>query len=403
MNMKAITAICIAVGLGMMVFLIPDVSATTFNGYYKGFPNQANLTSDTVWTVQNIGRFSVHSPNKYQGDAQGSDTLGITKPYNATIGYSGEGDFGMTDICLPSCSGNGFGITLTVAGVSFSMSKNTANSTIQLSDPCGSNYVAYIAPSFGSFNAHVVVSYVAPGTQVSFGGTGGFQGCTITCASCLSNYPNWGVQNIAVQDNTKGIVFTGGWIWNPNDGSTFSLNSTTTVEPSEFDTGLKSFATGLGFISPESQLLFALILIGITEIIMAFFTGFFGENGKWKLYTIHGVASVFGAICTLLGYLPFFVLIIAIVMGTTMVQGGRETFNTFKAIIGRARAASQDGPQPIVQGSPDGSPERPGSKDEGPEEPTGETPSEPVAPTEPEQESESEPQPQPETDGNGEE
>ncbi len=136
--------------------------------------------------------------------------------------------------------------------------------------------------------------------------------------------------SVAAGGNGLGFGSLGRMFYDGNDGHTFDLDDNE-GEASEFDEGLKDFASGLGFVTPQSQTFFALILIAITEIVMAFFTGFFGE-GKWRIWVIHGVASAVGVICVLLDYMEFWVLIVAIVLATSIVSGGRETINTLKKL-----------------------------------------------------------------------
>lgn len=195
-----------------------------------------------------------------------------------------------------------------------------------------------------SISGHVIFAY---NTQGNAGGpqlvvTDGFQ-----AKDCFSGT---GYQNSTSAQAWNVIQFTladTDWIDNlvVNDGNgTFTLP--TQNLPAEFDTGIKGFASGLGFMTPESQLLFALILIGLSEIGMAFFTGFFGE-GKWKIWTIHAIASSVGVICVLLGYLQFWICLVAIVLGSTIVTGGRETLNTFKGLVASIRGTG-NAPSPVT-------------------------------------------------------
>lgn len=169
----------------------------------------------------------------------------------------------------------------------------------------------------------------------------GYTSCTYTCPSNCFTLPFGFVTTAAANIHGRNLVCTGtpsvcdggsieNFIWNPNNGHTFTLSGSN-VTAEEFDSGLSGFATSLGFITTESKTFFSLIIIAVTEIVMAFFVGFFGE-GRWKIWTIHGIACLAGVFCVLMGWLQFWMLLCAMVVATTTMSGGRELINTFKKL-----------------------------------------------------------------------
>lgn len=119
------------------------------------------------------------------------------------------------------------------------------------------------------------------------------------------------------------------------------------LEPSEFDQGLQDFAIGLGFRTPESQILFSLILIGLSELLMAFLTSFF-PDGKYKIWIIHGVASSVGIIVVLIGYLDLWIFLCAFVLSCTITMGAREALNTFRRILFKTPKQNQS-KEPVAE------------------------------------------------------
>lgn len=105
-------------------------------------------------------------------------------------------------------------------------------------------------------------------------------------------------------------------------------------EPSEFDAGLKVFTTDLGFRSPESQMFFALILVGTFTVIgglaMRIMT-----PGKRKTTVIGALGVLAGVFCVLLTYLELWMFTLAIVLYGVVLSGANEFFNTYHEIVSR--------------------------------------------------------------------
>lgn len=177
----------------------------------------------------------------------------------------------------------------------------------------------------------------------------------------------------------------------------------TVTNVEDFDQGIQDFAESLGFITPESKLFFALILIGLTEIIMALLVGFFAP-GKWQIWAIHSVAVAVGVIVVLIGYMEFWIMVIGTVMSTSVVGGVRETLNTFKGItLGKKKAESKES-STVVPEKKEGERSKPEEREEEEEEEPEEQEEEVEAEPEPEEEAETEeleepePEPEPEED-----
>lgn len=110
-------------------------------------------------------------------------------------------------------------------------------------------------------------------------------------------------------------------------------------EPTEFSSGLVSFASSLGFSSPESQNLFALILVALTTVAVSVGLKLM-SSGKPKNIIILSSAGLVAAFCVLLGMLQLWVLTIAVVLSMGTGAGSVALLNTYKAASDLARRAA---------------------------------------------------------------
>lgn len=313
--------------------------AATLNGYYEPLSSEtavnANTDIDRQCTLPGgAGGFCKFTANGNYHSIEGIsgvDNFILFHSPNATLGFSAELDMGVVRGCSPTCGVNGEGVSTLVHGIPFGLGQITTNQTWAFSNSCGATYIPTNTnagtPLADQQSTHIVI-VATPPNHFTIAGSN-MPGCNLDCTSCYSNV-NWEISDGGTSFNSSFYKFASGMIWNPNDGHTFDLE-TTNETAKEFDQGLKDFASGLGFKTPASQTFFTLIAIGLSEVTMAFLTGFFGE-GKWRIWVIHGVAASVGIICVLLGYTQFWVVCVAIVLATTIVSGGRETIDTFKKL-----------------------------------------------------------------------
>jgi len=110
------------------------------------------------------------------------------------------------------------------------------------------------------------------------------------------------------------------------------------LNPSEFDTGLKAFFTGLGFRSPESQLFVVLILVGLISVIVAAGSKLL-PAGRWKAMTIMVAQVLVGIFGVILLWLQLWMFVLAMVLGVAIVQGAGELRNSLREIQGAIGAA----------------------------------------------------------------
>jgi len=110
------------------------------------------------------------------------------------------------------------------------------------------------------------------------------------------------------------------------------------LNPSEFDTGLKAFFTGLGFRSPESQLFVVLILVGLISVIVAAGSKLL-PAGRWKAMTIMVAQVLVGIFGVILLWLQLWMFLLAMVLGVAIVQGAGELRNSLREIQGAIGAA----------------------------------------------------------------
>lgn len=345
------------------------LEANAFTGYYESFGDSNDpslgcpVPEPTAWysivtcsgPYMNFGG-SLQVVCNLSVSCGGSNVTGFSFQLannvanNFTLDY--DYSFSRENVTAP-CNGVGVGFVfegtagwanLNIVSDLFT-SHNTAGTcdNLQISNTCfaGSGLTTNTA---SSISGHVTIVYdVTTHKPTIFDSNLGTNTCTSTISGTVQGFH---FNTLALQNNNgaRDTASIDNLVWNDGNG-TFNI-TTGPVTGSELDTGLKAFAAGLGFATADSQLLFSLILIGLTEILLAFLTGFFAD-GKWKVWTIHGVAATIGCICTLLGFMPFFVVIIGIVLGSTIVSGARETFNTLKSLArrvpGRPQPASEGG------------------------------------------------------------
>lgn len=116
--------------------------------------------------------------------------------------------------------------------------------------------------------------------------------------------------------------------------------------PSEFDSGLLAFITGLGFRTPESQFFFSLILVGITTVSTGVGLKFMAP-GRLKLILTGGLAALVACFCVILAMFDLWMLVLALVLGGSTVMGTKEFTNTWRelrASIGRgSQVLDEDG------------------------------------------------------------
>lgn len=390
--------------LCILVF-IPIASAQTFDGYLETFDTQPPTPTPTAWYTWSCSQppggtcdWTVETTNKqlenniHAGGHSGA-TVGLTttvnnQDWNFYVEYQLNRD--ATD------HRTSMAITFGASQfVSISLGGNTPfQSFVSTFGQCNDGFSQEVTSSPPvlalSVSGTISIRYTHATTQMSFFNDNGINshGCSLNGVVNQDNVASFRFD--AAEYELAGDSRYDNLVWNINNGATFTLEQEpVTATGAEFDEGLRDLATGVGFKSPESQLLFAIILIGLSEIGMAFFVGFMGP-GKWQNWVIHTVAACVGIIMVLLTYLEFWILLVGIVLATTIVNGGRETLNTFRGLASfkktgasptvAAATAGQDGPRDAAL-----RPELAGDMD------TTEGEQEDSAESEPEEESESEP------------
>lgn len=347
-----------------LLIMMPLVRAETFNGYYDQFMNAPACIPDSGGCIYSSGAPSddpfytascggagnpcdltydngeLKTNRHNAGSAPfnfASMPLGSTYQGASTV-FTVEIDWYITRECNPSCNTQ-TGIIFEAGGSSITWNLDGSLGFFRVISACGTfNVDAITAGQSTSRGGHAIWLFNNATNEVTIDhGVPSIGGCTITCASCLTalkaensvigrsnvpQSPDTGINTYGSYGNL--VIYVG-------DNHTFEIVDDELTGSSEFDEGLKDFASGIGFRTAQSQTLFALILIGLSEIAMALLTKWFND-GKWKIWVIHGIACCVGVVCVLLGYLEFFVLTIGIVLGTTVVSGARETFNTFKRV-----------------------------------------------------------------------
>lgn len=383
--------------IGILVF-VKDVEAQTFNGYLENFTGDSGIPTANWYNYTGTASAQFLASNGALRTSAGGTCSGATScafyPSNATLGplftsndWSLDWDMtgSMDTIILgdnpdqnPDCDWTITQDFRNSAGtVLFSVTANNrpmGGGTPGPTNKCNSTLITIT----GCAGQETTGSYVSGGSwhgTVSFSQTGNMLTIQVTGTqagySCTQSTTNGDLVR-AFRSNFGGGTSINNdsrswdnYVLNLNNGATFTIEEPTeTLVGAEFDSGLTDFATGIGFRTEESKLMFSLILIAITEIIMAFLVGFFSP-GKWQVWSIHAVAATVGTICWLLGYLNDWILIVGIVLGTTITNGARESINTFKSLAtmrgktptpdvtetsAGVPVAAQEAPRPSLEG-----------------------------------------------------
>lgn len=128
------------------------------------------------------------------------------------------------------------------------------------------------------------------------------------------------------------------------DGGPLAPDPTPT--PSEFDSGLLVFITGLGFITHASQFFFAIIIIGITIVLNGVLLKFMAP-GKMKLMIVASTAMLLGAFFAILDLYDLWAFTLAAVLGGVIVKGAGDFRSTFlelkKALAERVGKSTGEG------------------------------------------------------------
>lgn len=125
-------------------------------------------------------------------------------------------------------------------------------------------------------------------------------------------------------------------------GSDVIIPETPTVnEPTEFDSGLIAFITGLGFVTPESQFFFSLILVGITLVSGGVGLKFMAP-GRLKFGLVAGLTVLVGVFCVVLSMFELWMFVLAIVLAGTILKGSGEVRNTFRELRQSFARGAQD-------------------------------------------------------------
>lgn len=104
--------------------------------------------------------------------------------------------------------------------------------------------------------------------------------------------------------------------------------------PAEFDSGLLAFISGIGFVTPESQFFFAIILVGLTTISGAAALKFMAP-GRMKLIIVSSLAMLVGVFCVLLSMFDLWMYVLAVVLGGTIIKGGGDVRSTWHEVRDR--------------------------------------------------------------------
>jgi hypothetical protein len=349
--------------LGLLIVFIPGASADTFQGYYNSLGNGFPLTD--TWFTQTVCVSSClwasgagGITNTGTGTADGV-RICVVAPTCAPVGHAlpvptGDWSFQVsytvsrTVNTPPVCGGitiTNVGGTNNLQGASNDWFTNTAGSPTGTS--CNSHYVdggcfvptTPLATGAGTSSSGTFIISFTRATHTESVRSGNGVSCTHVLASTGESYADqWQMSAQSICESRQSTqtppgscaVSFSNMIYNINDGHTFNLTVAATVnQPAEFDSGLKAFFIGLGFITPESQFLVCLLLIALATIGAAFITSFMGE-GPGRNWIIFGTGCLVGIFCVLLSFVPLWEYILSLVLGTVAVRGGTEFINTFK-------------------------------------------------------------------------
>ncbi len=354
------TKIAIMILLGVCLLPIANAEHITYNGRIEQFTTDPPVPTPDSWYTYTD--FDVSTRSMRSGDdgqlatyvcsgascidpIQFTLTTGITSDtYEFTTVYHGDRDANTKAVNMGVSFGTASSVYTTILSVGWDSGGPAIKDDEFHTIKCGSTTSTVVVENTGlSFSGQLTVQYDAS-TNAMF--------ITDGIVSCVSA--------VSPSANVKFIRFTGTsakaaptvntrmsydyFSWNDGNG-TFTLEDDGEIEqnaPSEFDTGLKAFVDSIGFRSPESQFMFALILIGIATVIGAGLTSIFGD-GPGRTWFIHGLAVLVGVFTVLLLWLKLWIFAIAVIMGTFGVRGAGEFINTVKSLAVRGTI-----PQPVA-------------------------------------------------------
>lgn len=116
-------------------------------------------------------------------------------------------------------------------------------------------------------------------------------------------------------------------------------------QPSEFDSGLIAFAISAGFISAESQMLFAMILIGLITVATGSASRWVAA-GRFKNYLLFGMQALVAVFFVVATFLELWMFLLAFMLGLFAVRGAGEVRSTFFEISGAL--GRRKGPEDIT-------------------------------------------------------
>lgn len=116
--------------------------------------------------------------------------------------------------------------------------------------------------------------------------------------------------------------------------------------PSEFDSGLLAFAASFGFISRESQMLFALILVGSVTVATGAASKWVSP-GRFKNYLVLSSQALLAVFCVIATFLELWMFVLALMLGIFAIRGAQEVRNTW----GDVKHMIQEARQPMVVGA----------------------------------------------------
>lgn len=118
---------------------------------------------------------------------------------------------------------------------------------------------------------------------------------------------------------------TGVWLFEP----TQVVVEEAAPQPAEFDEGLVTFMSGIGFASPPSQVMFSLILVGFATVVTGGAMKIMA-TGRSKNGIVTLVAVLVGLFCVLLGILPAWMFLISLILSVALFQGPQTYVNTWR-------------------------------------------------------------------------
>lgn len=104
-------------------------------------------------------------------------------------------------------------------------------------------------------------------------------------------------------------------------------------EPSEFDTGFVGFVESLGFKTIQSKMLVTIILVGLMTVMMGLSMRIMPAS-KMKNIVIGGTAVLVAIFCSILGFLPLWMMTLSLVLAGFTYQGFTDFKNTWSEVKG---------------------------------------------------------------------